>query len=291
MLESHCKADIARSVKVLYDVVAVAQLVRASPCGGECRGFKSHQPPHYHKHVIKPSQSTVYQTRSKHGHVAVTFLNGTYRLILKRAYTHSVYNPLHPITNEDYWDYLLLGRLFLSKNPQKMLVLGLGGGTVVNLYNRYFPPKLIDGVEIDPEVVKVGKKYLGLNVDNLKIHIDDAKAFIKNTSQIYDLIIVDVFKPTGQEESCNTFNFYQNVKKRLTAKGVVVVNHFDTTTNSNLLKNFGYVFRVKIRLNQVYFCQKTKRLTLNQVQKRLAKLIASRPDFSIFKGAVLEEVV
>jgi spermidine synthase len=241
--------------------------------------------------MTQPTGRTIFQTTSKNGPIVVQNFGEVYKLVLNGAYVHSIYDPTDPITNEDYWDYLLLGRAFLNKSPQKMLVLGLGGGTVVNLYNRYFPPKLIDGVEINPEIIKVGKKYLGLKAANLNIIQDDAKNFIKTTQQIYDLIVVDVFKPTGQEELCNTFNFYQDAKKRLTDKGVVVVNHFDTTANSNLLKNFGSVFRVKIRLNQVYFCQKTKRLTLNQVQKRLAKLIGSKPDFCIFKGAVLEEVV
>jgi len=206
--------------------------------------------------MTRPTGRTVFQTHSKNGPIAVQNFAGVYKLVFNGTYTHSIYDPVNPITNKDYWDYLLLGRAFLDRDPEKMCILGLGGGTAVNLFNRYFPPKHIDGVEIDPKVVKIGKKYFGLNVSNLTIHVDDAKEFINKTNQIYDLIIVDVFKPTGQEESCNTEEFYSDVKTRLNNNGVVVVNHFDTTNYEGLTKNFGSIFRVKIHLNQVYYCQK-----------------------------------
>lgn len=233
----------------------------------------------------------IYETRSKYGLITVKNFGGILKLFLNGAYTHSIYDPINPITDEDYWDYLLLGQIFLTRPLKRMCVLGLGGGTAVSLFNHYFKPAQIDGVEIDEKIIEVGKKYLALSAPNLTIYNEDAKEFIKRTSQTYDLIIVDVFNPGGQELSCNTPEFFSDVKSHLNDQGVVVVNHFDTTHREGLIKNFDSIFRIPIHLNQVLYCQKTKLWTLEKIKRRLTKFIGSNKDFGIFKEVIMEKVL
>lgn len=89
---------------------------------------------------------------------------------------------------ETFWKQTLK-RIKNSKLEIKnCLILGLGGGTVVKLVRKFWPTAKITGVEIDPIMIELGKKYLGLR--DVKIIIGDALKFkIDN----YDLVIVDTY--------------------------------------------------------------------------------------------------
>lgn len=77
-----------------------------------------------------------------------------------------------------------------SNNIEKILILGLGGGTLAKLLRKKYPSAKITGVEIDPIMIELGKKYLRLNDFNIDIKIQDATDFkLKG----YDLIIIDTY--------------------------------------------------------------------------------------------------
>ena len=90
---------------------------------------------------------------------------------------------------ETFWKETL--RKIKKEKITKVLILGLGGGTVSKLIKKYWPQSEITGVEIDPVMVELGKKYLGLG--NAEIIIQDAYEFIEKNKEKYDLVIVDLY--------------------------------------------------------------------------------------------------
>ena len=74
---------------------------------------------------------------------------------------------------------------------KEVLILGLGGGTVAKLLRKKYPETKITGIDIDPTIVELGKKYLGLDQIKIDIKINDAQKELKSTKKKYDLIIVD----------------------------------------------------------------------------------------------------
>ncbi|EKE04971.1 MAG: hypothetical protein ACD_19C00427G0018 [uncultured bacterium] len=83
------------------------------------------------------------------------------------------------------------------RNPKSeilnILILGLGGGTVSKLLRNKYPDAKITGVEIDPLMIELGKKYLDLDKYDIDIQIADAFVFLKNNRKKYDLVIVDTY--------------------------------------------------------------------------------------------------
>jgi len=78
--------------------------------------------------------------------------------------------------------------------PKSVLLLGLGGGSVIKYLRRRYPLARLTTVEIDPVMVEVAKKHFHIDsVKNLKIINNDAVAFIKNAKEKYSLILVDCF--------------------------------------------------------------------------------------------------
>jgi len=105
-----------------------------------------------------------------------------------------------------------------------ILILGLGGGTVVKLVNKYWPQAKITGIDIDSTIVNLGKKYLGLNKYQIDEKIIDAEKFIKNNNQKFDLIIVDLYNGNNFPAKFETENHIHLVRTVLSSNGITVFN-------------------------------------------------------------------
>lgn len=107
----------------------------------------------------------------------------------------------------------------------KILILGLGCGSVLKPLLKKFPNCQITGVEIDKEMIDIGKKYFNLEkYTNLKIVCDDAKNFCEKTKEKYDLILVDMYKGNVPEKS-------KVYLKNLNKNGIVLTNHLEGLKN------------------------------------------------------------
>ncbi len=111
---------------------------------------------------------------------------------------------------------------------KEVLILGLGGGTVAKLIRRRWPEAKITGVEIDPIMIELGKKYLELDHTNIKIEIADAVDFLTHHSSpatgIYDLIIVDLYNGDKFPKHFETENYIHLLRSDLTRPGIAVFN-------------------------------------------------------------------
>ncbi|MCX6784124.1 MAG: methyltransferase domain-containing protein, partial [candidate division WWE3 bacterium] len=159
---------------------------------------------------------------------------GLRRLIIDKLYTHSIYKKDPKPTGDVYWDYFLVSRAFLDCDPVSICILGLGGGTAVHYYNRYFRPERIDGIEINSTMIKVAKEYFDLNHPNLKIINQGAVEYMRETSQKYDLILVDLYEGGGQAKNTNSPEFYADMRRCLTEGGLVAVNRFSLHSHKKL---------------------------------------------------------
>jgi spermidine synthase len=100
------------------------------------------------------------------------------------------------------------------------LILGLGGGTAAKYVRLFWPGTRIFGIDIDPVMIELGKKYLGLNQIGVKIKIQDAAKF----SGKYDLIIVDLYNGKNFPEKFGEISFLNKVRSSLSKKGIAVFN-------------------------------------------------------------------
>ena len=74
--------------------------------------------------------------------------------------------------------------LALADEPRRIMVVGIGGGTMPMFLRKYYPNATIDAVDIDPDVVHVAKEYFGFREDDkLKAHVGDGRAFVENAKR------------------------------------------------------------------------------------------------------------
>lgn len=126
-----------------------------------------------------------------------------------------------------------LAGLLLMPEPKKILIAGLGGGSIPVTFNDLFPNAEIDIVEIDQAVVNVAKDYFFFEEnENMKVSVNDARVFIKRagiSGEKYDYIILDAFGGDYIPEHLLTREFLEEVKQVMSPEAVLVANTFSTS--------------------------------------------------------------
>lgn len=134
---------------------------------------------------------------------------------------------------EMVWGKSLASIKIQETDIKKILILGLGAGTLARMVNHKFPQAKIVGVEIDREMVRVGEKYFGLgNINNLEIIYEDAYKFCadnKKSRDKYDVIFIDLYRGQKVPENLDSKVFFRLVINLLVPKGRVFINrlYFD----------------------------------------------------------------
>jgi spermidine synthase len=138
---------------------------------------------------------------------------------------HSQYNPLNPISGA-IWDLLLLPAFLRPVPPKNILLLGLGGGTLVHLIRLFFPLAHITCVDLDNEHIKIAKQYFKIPESNIRVVQGDAYEFLKRTKDTFDWIIDDVFQHvTGEpERSGSAYQLLKTYQINLTPDGILSLN-------------------------------------------------------------------
>lgn len=129
-----------------------------------------------------------------------------------------------------YSRYASLGFVF-RPDAKKVLIIGLGGGSIPKKYNKEFPEMEIDVAEIDPEVIQVAKKYFFLKEGkNLRVHAQDGRLFLTRATQRYDLILLDAYYTDAIPFHLTTREFFRVAERKLDPNGIVVANVIGAVT-------------------------------------------------------------
>lgn len=144
---------------------------------------------------------------------------------------------------ETFWKQTLKKVQKTNPNFKNTLILGLGGGTVTKLIRKLWPNAKITGVDIDPLIVDLGKKYLDLEAD--KIYIEDASGF---DAKGYDLVIIDLYQGDRFPEKFQNIIFLKSLSKNK----LVVFNRLYYKDKKMEAQEFGSKLK-KVFKNVEYF--------------------------------------
>src|SRR5205823_3754580 len=96
-----------------------------------------------------------------------------------------------------YWDYMLTGPYVYPGARQgdvrSLAVIGLGAGTVARQYTAIYGPIPIDGVEIDPRIVALGRADFAMTEPNLRVHVADGRWWLRQSRGRYDVVAIDAY--------------------------------------------------------------------------------------------------
>ncbi len=159
-------------------------------------------------------------------------------------YTESVSNLLDPDDLPLRYAQVMTIATIYPETARKILMLGLGGGSISTYLGRFMPEAAITTVEIDPGVITAAKTYFGLReTERMRYRAGDGRVFLSRNDQLYDLILLDAYRGGYVPFHLLTREFYTLVKQRLTPGGAAAFNvHDGSKLYASTVKTLGEVF-------------------------------------------------
>jgi spermidine synthase len=133
----------------------------------------------------------------------------------------------------NYTRMMMGGTLFMGAAPKRVLIVGLGGGSIPTALRELLPEAQIDVVEIDPAVTRVARQFFGFkDGPRMQVFEVDGRVYVKRALREgvkYDAILLDAFDHEYIPEHLLTREFLTEVKSLLTPTGVLVGNTFSSS--------------------------------------------------------------
>lgn len=128
----------------------------------------------------------------------------------------------------EYTRYLMMAMLFLPADPSRVLMLGLGGGSLPKFVRRQVPACRVEVVELRTRVVAVARRYFDVPGDDewFRVHVADGRRFLLRDGGAtdYDLVVVDLHSSGGLSPVVLEADFMPACRHRLAGGGVLAAN-------------------------------------------------------------------
>lgn len=177
----------------------------------------------------KSTQGLIFEGESAYNYIQVLEEDDFRLLRLNEGQgIHSIYHPTILNFNGP-WEQVMSAPFF---NPapvepasiKSAAIIGLAAGTTSRELFAVFPNVKIDGVEIDPLIVEVGKRYFQMENPSLNVIIQDGRWALERSAEKYQVISIDAYRPPYIPWHMTTVEFFQSVRAHLTEDGVMVIN-------------------------------------------------------------------
>lgn len=119
----------------------------------------------------------------------------------------------------------MMGFLLFQPKPERIAMIGLGGGSMAKYCLRHVPDAHFTAVEINPKVIALRDKFLiPQDGPNFKVVCADGAVYVRDRSELVDVLLVDGFDRDGHPGQLCSAGFYDHCYAKLRDGGVLVVN-------------------------------------------------------------------
>ena len=190
---------------------------------------------------IKDYPNQIYETESAYNYVQVIREGDCNYLLLNegQAY-HSYYCDGGRVPRISVWSIMLAAPYFNDVSDgspiTNMAVIGLAAGTIPKQFTQVYGPIPIDGIELDPAIVEVGREYFELNETNINAIVGDGRYELNQLDKQYDVITLDAYKVPYIPWHLTTQEFFEEINDHLTDTGVLAINVGSLPEDQRLLE-------------------------------------------------------
>jgi len=182
----------------------------------------------------KPAPGEIYRAESIHNFIRVIDTPRDRHLFLNYTLGAQTTMSKTGLLTGAYYDFYLMGPHI--NNATKVLFLGVAGGTALRQLVSVYPKLEVTGIELDPAVIEVAKKYFGLaQAPRIKLIADDARWYLATKPEKYDIIAVDLFVTGHIPFFTTTVEFFQLAHDRLSDNGIIIMNVLSASQSGELL--------------------------------------------------------
>jgi spermidine synthase len=226
--------------------------------------------------ALSARAEVAYEVTSPYHHIRVLDQDGMRTLCFDDA-TETRMSLTDPLSGHfEYTEYFHMPWLW-NTNISRVLMIGLGGGSVQRSFEYYYPNTRIDTVEIDPSVVQIARDYFRVKEsERQQVHVSDGRQFLRRSTGKYDLILLDAYVQgrygAGIPQHLATREFFTSVRDHLTTNGIVADNVIGSLDNWHA-EIVGAIYRtLKTVFPQVYIFPARSSLNVVLVATRAAGL-------------------
>jgi spermidine synthase len=190
---------------------------------------------------LKTAEGLLYEGESAYNYIQVVERGRTRYLLLNEGQgVHSIYNP-DDLATFGTWDFFLAAPYFNAPphapgRVRSLALVGLAAGTISKQYTAVYGPIPIDGIEIDPGIVAVGRDYFDMNEPNLNVIVEDGRYALARSPRRYSVIGVDAYRLPYIPWQLTTREFFEEVRAHLEPDGVLVINVGRTDRDRRLIE-------------------------------------------------------
>ncbi|BCB27857.1 polyamine aminopropyltransferase [Sulfurimicrobium lacus] len=119
----------------------------------------------------------------------------------------------------------MMSFLLFRARPRRVLLIGLGGGSLVKFCHYRLPATHMTVLENNPDVIALREAFLvPPDGPNLKVLEADGAAYLEQTEKGIDVLLVDAFDSAGFAPGLANLEFFEQARAKLAGSGVLVVN-------------------------------------------------------------------
>jgi spermidine synthase len=150
---------------------------------------------------------------------------GERRLHFTQASVQSVMSLQDPDALIAPYTQQMMAFLLFNPAPAEILMIGLGGGSLVKFCYRHLPNARITVVEISQDVIALRDEFC-IPPDDARLRIvhSDGTRYLRRLRRPVDVILVDAFDDDGIAPSLSRSNFCTQAAARLSDEGMLVMN-------------------------------------------------------------------
>ncbi|WP_332608989.1 fused MFS/spermidine synthase [Achromobacter sp. ESBL13] len=133
---------------------------------------------------------------------------------------------LNPDALEIEYTRMMMGFVLFNPEPARILMVGLGGGSLPKFCYRYLAGADIEVVEIDPAVIALREAFM-VPPDNARFRViqADAADHLRGLSDHADVIFLDGYGVGGIPDALCSEAFYGDCHRALRENGILVINY------------------------------------------------------------------
>jgi len=193
-----------------------------------------------------------------------------------------VTRPLHLL---GLYTQAMIAALLWAPDAERIYHIGFGGGRIPMVIHHYFPDVVIESTELDREVVRIARRWFGIEQDpRMQVFVEEGRSYLaRQPSDVkYDAILVDCFTGSGQHPySLSTKEFYDLTREHLAPGGVVATNLTGSDPLfaekwSTMRECFRHLWRYDTDTVDVFFGSDSA-IALEEMRRRADDIVARAP--------------
>ena len=127
------------------------------------------------------------------------------------------------------YSHAMMTALLFNENPGRVLLVGLGGASLVKFLLQVCPRISIDVAEINPMILEVARRFFFLDDRDAQVEIfaQAGQELVKDRLEqghAYDLVLVDAFDDHGPARALLHRTFFDDCRRLLCGNGIFAMN-------------------------------------------------------------------